>query len=246
MNEIKLMVKKMAQYFGIEISRYPTALESTNLFPEWVSQLLSTGPLDVVFDIGANRGQTIALFRSEFPESTIYAFEPGLSAFSELRVRTESDSKVRSFQLALGEYNGRALLHQNAADVTDSLLTNSSRISQFAPAEMTAPKRARTVPIKRIDSFCAEESIHRIDLLKIDAQGYERHILAGAGDLLTPEVIRGLFIEVLFVDLYENQTWCGEVLESLRSRGYRLFGFTRVVYDHIYGWKWADAMFLED
>jgi FkbM family methyltransferase len=199
-----------------------------------------------VFDVGANRGQTVSRFRTEFPEAAIYAFEPDLAAFSELKARTANDSKTRSFHLALGERDGSATLHENSSDVTSSLLPNSPRISQFAPPQMCTPKDKRTVPLMRIDTFCAKESIGRIDLLKIDTQGYERYILDGAGSLLSPASIRGLLLEVLFVDLYENQTWCGEVLESLRSRGYRLFGFTGVACDDIHGWKWADAMFIGD
>jgi len=98
----------------------------------------------------------------------------------------------------------------------------------------------------RIDSPCEEQRITRIDLLKVDAQGSERRILDGAGCFLKPSVTRSLIVEVLFAELYENQAWCGEIMELLRSRGYRLFGFTGVACDPIYGWKWADAMFLGD
>ena len=96
------------------------------------------------------------------------------------------------------------------------------------------------------DGVCKRESIDRIDLLKIDAQGYERQILEGAGGLLTPATIRGLLLEVAFVELYQNQTWCGEVMELLRVRGYRLFGFTGANSDDVHGWRWADAMFIGD
>jgi hypothetical protein len=109
---------------------------------------------------------------------------------------------------------------------------------------MCVPIKTTSVPLMRIDTFCLQKSIERIDLLKIDAQGYERYILDGAGDFLSPSTIRSLFLEVLFVDLYENQSWCGEVMELLRSRGYRFFGFTDIESDETNGWKWADALFI--
>jgi FkbM family methyltransferase len=246
MPALKTMIKKTARYFGFEISRYTKDRYHSPLFNCWINKLQSTDPLYVVFDVGANRGQTVARFRAKFPDATIYAFEPGVPAFSKLRAVTANDPKTKLFHLALGEHDGSATLHENANDVTNSLLPNSRRISQFSPPELCVPKNKSTVPLMRIDTFCAKESIDRIDLLKIDAQGYEQHILDGAGSLLTPATIRGLFLEVLFVDLYENQTWCGEVLESLRSRGYRLFGFTGIDCDDTHGWKWADAMFIGD
>jgi len=245
---MKAAIKRMARYFGFEISRYPLPPTATaiDLFPNWINQLQKAEPIQVVFDVGANHGQTVARFRSMFPESTIYAFEPNLSAYEELQQRTADDPKAKSFQLALGAHDGVATLHENAADVTNSLLPNSSRMYEYAPEEMCLPTGESSTSIIRLDSFCKNESIGHIDLLKVDAQGYERHILAGAGDYLTPTVIRGLMLEALFVDIYEQQTWCGEVLELLRSRGYRLFGFTEVCYDSTHGWKWADAMFLGD
>jgi len=51
---------------------------------------------------------------------------------------------------------------------------------------------------------------------------------------------------VQFVNLYEGQAWGGELLELLRARGYKVFGFTEITFDHANGWKWADAMFLPD
>lgn len=257
MHAVKTIIKKIARQYGIDITRntgdkksdrlltkYSKDRESKDVFNCWVSKLQNTEPLHVVFDIGANRGQTVARFRREFPKATIYAFEPGIPAFSKLKAGTANDSKTKSFNLALGEYDGCATLHENANNVTNSLLPNSCRIAQFAPPEMVAPEKETTVPLMRLDTFCANESICCIDLLKIDAQGYERHILEGAGSLLSPATIRGLLLEVLFVDLYESQTWCGEVLELLRSRGYRLFGLTNITWDLNYGWKWADAMFI--
>jgi len=244
MDAIRAMIEKTARCFGAEISENRTNRDRNLLFNQWVKKLQTTDPLQIVFDVGANRGHTVARFRTEFPDATIYAFEPGLQAFLDLKARTADDSKIKSFQLALGEYDGSATLHENSDDVTSSLLPNSPHISHFAPPEMCIPKKETTIPLVRMDTFCAQESINRIDLLKIDAQGYERYILDGAGSLLSPAKIRGLFLEVLFVDLYKDQTWCGEVLESLRSRGYRLFGFTDIVSDDIHGWKWADAMFV--
>ena len=238
------MIKKAARYFGLEISRYNADRDANYLFNRWISNLQSKEPVKVVFDVGANHGQTVDRFRPEFPKATIYAFEPSSSVFSNLEARVINDPETKTFRLALGEYDGYATLHENASDLTSSLLPNSGHISQFAPPEMCVPKNQKTVPLKRIDTFCDNESIDHIDILKIDAQGYERQILEGAGSLLTPTIIRGLFIEVSFVDLYENQTWCGEVLELLRSLGYHFFGFTDIACDDTHGWKWADAMFI--
>jgi len=243
---MKTIIKKAARALGFQISRYPPAPGSTDLYPLWCSQLRTGGSPGIIFDVGANRGSTAVRLRSEFPESTVYAFELGPSAFAELKAGTSKDPMIKSFQLALGERDGTSTLNENAFDLTNSLLPNSSQTSQFSPAGACVSTGASPVPIIRLDSFCAKEGIKRIDVLKIDTQGYEKQVLTGAGDLLTPASVRCLFLEVLFVNLYKGQTWCGEVMELLRSRGYRFFGFTGVVFDQVNGWKWADAMFIGD
>jgi FkbM family methyltransferase len=249
MSDLKTTIKKAAQSFGLDITRYPRPLqnlEDTQVARHWGMQLVSGGPVRVVFDIGSNVGDSVAAFRSAFPGSDVYAFEPSPTVFSKLQERMRNEPQVKLVQAAVGEHDGTASLHQNSADDSNSMLANSSRIYEFAPIEMCEPVRDIEVPITRIDSFCAKHSISQIDLLKVDSQGYERQILAGAGDLLAPKFIRGLFLEILFVDLWDNQSWCGEVLELMRARGYRLFGITNVAYDDVNGWKWADALFLSN
>lgn len=249
MRQIKAIVKKLGRQFGIEISRYqpeipPAARLCTELFPHWIARLRQGGPLQVVFDVGANRGQSVAHFRGVLPESTIYAFEPGEAAFAKLHAQAASDPAVRTLRMAVGDRDGEATLYENAANVTNSLLQNASRISEFAPAAAIAPVGTSPTSVTRIDTFCATHSIRRIDLLKIDTQGYERHVLEGAGKMLAPGSIRGIYMEMLFAEYYRDQAWAGELMELLRARGYRLFGVGEVAFDSRNGWTAADVMFL--
>src|SRR5262245_30157867 len=249
MFDLKTAIQKTARSFGVEITRYPRPLphlHDTKISRHWAQQLLSGGPIRVIFDIGANVGESVAAFRSSFPESDVYAFEPSPRSFEKLRERMRNDPHVKPLQQAVGDHDGTAILHQNSADDSNSMLANSSPLYEFAPMEMCEPLRDIEVPITRIDTFCAKNGIRQIDLLKVDSQGFERQILAGAGSLLNPGFIRGLFLEVLFVDLWESQSWAGEVMERMRSSGFRLFGITNVSYDEANGWKWADALFLND
>ena len=81
--------------------------------------------------------------------------------------------------------------------------------------------------------------------MKIDAQGYEKYILDGAGEMLNSREVRGLFLEILFVDLYQDRTWGDELLSLMREKKYFLFGFVNIEQDKN-GWKWADTLFLSE
>jgi len=216
------------------------------LLNKWLALLQKQGDIQTIFDVGANIGQTSKLFRSKLPEAIVYAFEPSASAFDNLKSSMSNDFNVNVFPIALGERDGSVELYENSCDVTNSLLPNAERMFQFAPSEMCMPEKKSTAELMRLDSFCEKESIKKIDLLKVDAQGYERYILEGAGSFFDPKKIRGLMLEILFVDLYEGQTWGGELFEILRLHGYRLFGFISVESNDVQGWKWADALFIAD
>ena len=49
----------------------------------------------IIFDVGANTGQSIDRFRSLFPESKIYSFEPDKVSFKLLRENYSSDGLHR-------------------------------------------------------------------------------------------------------------------------------------------------------
>lgn len=240
---VKRVLRRGLRRLGYDLVRYPGG-RCDALWPAWVDLLRQGGEIQTVFDVGANRGQTIAWFRPLFPQAQIHAFEPFAPAFSELCAVAKGDPKVKPVRLALGERSGSATLHQNSHDTTNSLLVNAPDARLHTPPHMCIPSGESTVPLERLDHYCSAAGIDRIDVLKIDAQGYERHILSGAGEMLRPSIIRGLFLEVMFVDYYQGQSWCGELLELLRGRGYRLFGLAGVSFDVRQGWRWADAMFI--
>ena len=245
LRSIRKLAKEAASAVGLEVRRQRT-LGSPDVFDNWVRNIERTKSIKRIFDVGANVGQTVQKMRIRFPRAEILAFEPNAESFHELQKNFRADSDVKCFNLALGARDGTAMLNQNEANVTNSLLENSNKIGQYASAALCRKKGVAEVAMARLDSFCAAQGIDSIDVLKIDAQGYEKMVLKGAGDLLDPSIIRNLFVEVLFVELYEGQTGAEEVMVTLKSCGYRLFGFVDVVTDSNAGWKWADALFVSD
>lgn len=232
--------------FGYDLRRFPDPGRSDELWEAWARKLANAAPIRTVFDVGANRGQTIKWFRPLMPDAHIHAFEPYEPAFRDLCEAVRDDPRVTPVRMALGDRRGEATLFQNAADSTNSLLPNSADTGRYTPDGMAVPRGQSTVPVERLDQYCERAGLTTLDVLKVDAQGFERRILEGAGDRLHPDRIRGLYLELLFVNYYDGQAWGGEILELLRKRGYRLFGFAGVAFDPADGWRWADAMFVGD
>src|SRR4051812_24950998 len=56
----------------------------------------------VVFDIGANLGQTSIELNGHFPNSTIHAFEPDIDTFQKLKTSTSNISKISYYNIGFG------------------------------------------------------------------------------------------------------------------------------------------------
>jgi hypothetical protein len=61
----------------------------------------------VVFDVGANIGQSTECLLAKMPQAVIHAFEPGLLAFKTLTEKWGGDERVSRLQMALGAKDGR-------------------------------------------------------------------------------------------------------------------------------------------
>ena len=99
---IKTVIKRICLSLGYEVSRISIG---KNAFRDMKSLTGKSRNL-VVFDVGANEGQTISEFRRHLERLTIHAFEPG-DAFSELEKRTAGIPDLHLNNFALGENLGK-------------------------------------------------------------------------------------------------------------------------------------------
>lgn len=181
-------------------------------------------PFRVVFDVGAHVGQTMAQFRQQFPLAEIYCFEPYKIAFETLEANAGHDPRIKVYDCALGEEDGWALLFLHQHGQWNSLLQDSKEMHQFVPREAMRPTGTEQVEVCKLDTFCRKNNIEQIDLLKVDAQGYELKVLNGASNLLRSKAICSAHVEVNFASYYEGQCSFEEVYAKLRSYGYKLVG----------------------
>jgi hypothetical protein len=73
------------------------------------------------------------------------------------------------------------------------------------------------VNIIRVDDFCSAQQIKRIDLMKIDVEGYEMNVLLGAKQIIERD-IPDLFIEVDDNNLAQQGHSAREILEFLEPK----------------------------
>lgn len=134
-------------------------------------------PSPVIFDVGANVGRYSSEILKRIPAVRLYAFEPSATAFA--RLETVLRGRGEPFQLALGADDAQRPLY---GDRPGSELASLVRrdLHRFS----IDVKETEIVRVCRVDSFCAEHGIDRIDWLKVDAEGGDLDVLRGARDML--------------------------------------------------------------
>ena len=96
-----------------------TASQYSRYGQKWIKDL---NP-QVIFDIGANIGQSAIAFHALFPSAQIYSFEPVPDCFEELNVRTSGILNIHTFNIALGDFIGDTEFERNEFPACSSFST---------------------------------------------------------------------------------------------------------------------------
>lgn len=212
-----------------------------NAIDDLVSGLGS--PQATVVDVGANRGDTVAIFLSRFPKAQIWALEPHPATFAGMASRFAGDTRVRPRNLALSERRGQSVLHSYSNAAINSLSRVAAGAERLIDGSVTAEPDI-VVDHLSLGELCSIEGLSEIDILKLDTQGHELDILRGQTELLRSGRIKYILAELLFAPLYAAQGGAGQVISLLESCGYQVFDFYDFMYDERSGLKWGDALFV--
>ena len=212
---MKNTLHDLAGRLGVDAVRYA----SLHHFVGRRSRLFRSLGVDLVFDVGANSGQYGAELRRFGYRGRIVSFEPLAVPYAALHKRAARDENWEAVNRALGREPGRQTINVAANSVSSSLLDMLPLHESVAPYARYVG--SEVVEVARLDdmsdSYLPGE---RGPFLKIDAQGYESEILAGARQLL-PSLI-GLEIELSLAHLYANDTLVDEMMAQLKAFGFGL------------------------
>lgn len=121
------------------------------------------------FDVGANVGHH-ALFMSQHVREVV-AFEPSQRARERFytNIRFNGLTNIRVFPIALGDADGEGQLGSGFEG-------NSGSRSLTWTLDRA---RMETVVLRRGDDFYRKENLPKMDILKLDVEGYEKRALSG-------------------------------------------------------------------
>ena len=161
-----------------------------------------------VVDIGANVGFFSKLCRDLFPAASILSFEPIPVTYKCLRNNFNNDEVTKVFNLAISDYTGESKMSFNEHDSAISQFSNNGEVS---------------VRVETLDDVIKENNIETIDILKIDTEKFEAHVLRGGVNSL--KKTRYLFIEITMED--NNNYSISSLMKLLSTADYdfQLVGF---------------------
>lgn len=169
-------VKRKGIWYELDISDYQEWLIYFHCKSDSSDSILDyLGKSEIIFDIGANIGQTafnMFLKQSEIGlKPVVYAFEPFPGTYRKFETNKDLNKQitgVHAFNLGLSNQNG--ILHMSGY--------NSSNSGAFRMTSDT--ENSISVRVTSLDAFVSEHPVIRIDFIKIDVEGYELHVLEGS------------------------------------------------------------------
>ncbi len=195
-------------WFELDISDYMEWIIYFGIQVEPREKLYSLSKnASVVFDIGANIGETTLNFVNHISENgIIHSFEPDENCYKKLlhNISINNFSNIRTNNFGLGNEEGAYYL---ASDTHNNKGGNRVLVDSNKPDN---------IYIKRMDDYVKSEHITNIDLIKIDVEGFEFNVLKGAEKTIV-EFRPTLFIELNDNNLKEQKSSARELILFLEK-----------------------------
>jgi FkbM family methyltransferase len=215
-SSLKDALRSVTQAAGLEVRK--TSVYTSQKLRHRL--LFSQLPIDLVLDVGANTGQFARQCRAAGYRGKIISFEPSAAAHASLLHSAASDPLWSvADRMALGATNSETEINIAVNSYSSSILPMLD--AHLSAAPNSAYLQKEKVSLRRLDEVLAATAPGHNIFLKLDVQGYESQVLAGATHLL-PHTI-ALQLEMSLLPLYEGETLMPRMCTSLTAKGFSLF-----------------------
>ncbi|MFN7045870.1 MAG: FkbM family methyltransferase [Flavobacterium sp.] len=166
-------------------------------------------PNDVVLDIGVNIGFYLLNFAKKANQGKVYGFEPNPTVFEFAKKNCELNElqHVKLNNIGLGHVASSFQMAQINDNLGMNKIVSESTSGSF------------TVQVQRLDDFVNQENIAKVDVMKIDVEGFEMNVLLGAEEVIEKHK-PFLFIEIDEANLNGNKASFQMMSAWLVNKGY--------------------------
>jgi len=197
-------------YWGLGYNNWRSAVNGEDQFvTRWARQWRGKTP--IVFDIGANEGDTTTQFLNVLPDARMHLFEPNPATHARLRSRFSNKTNVVINQAGVGNAMGQLTLYDFDGKGSERASLLQETFSDLLLVKSSTIKEV-TVEVVTVDAYCDRQGIEAIDYMKIDVEGFEKFVLEGAAD----RIARGR-IGAIQLEINEHNVISGFHLYALRK-----------------------------
>jgi FkbM family methyltransferase len=197
-------------------------------------------PDDICLDIGANVGVHTLAMAELAPLGHVHAFEPSSVTFAYLKdnIQHNGITNATAHHLGLSEVPGERQFHY-FDDYAGCSLSGGGGEGPDIDAVMKNAwgvawnRITETVPFTTLDIWVAATKPRRLDLIKMDVEGFERYVVEGGSETL------GRFRPKLITEFNKKSL---QAYYGIDPRSY--YDLLRTLYDHLYVIK-ADSPLLK-
>lgn len=210
---------------------YERKRKSDDTLEQHLSKLFDALEINCVIDVGANVGKHARMLRNFGYSGRIVSFEPLSEAFAQLELASEGDRDWHTYPLALGREATRLKIHRlNSSDFSSLHEPNTYGRRRFGSRmEVVAEEEVEVTTVARLwPKIVAGVSKPRV-FMKMDTQGHDLEVLAGAADVLGDVV--AMQSEISFKPIYEDVPNHLEALAEFHRIGFEVTGLYPITRD---------------
>lgn len=205
--------------------------------------------LEYIIDVGAHYGETINLFLKYFKPKKIYSFEASPQNFIILKKNySKLDQNLKRIvqieNIALGK-NSRIQsfnqTHESSSSTFNKINTKSNYFSRkkFFLGFNKDKDFYKKIELKMIslDSYFSEYNLNKIDLIKIDTEGFEYEVLQGLQKNM--KNVNYILFEHHYDDMIKKNYKFRDIIKLLKHNNFKLIYKTKMPFrksfEYIFG-----------
>lgn len=186
--------------------------------------------VQVYLDVGANLGEYLKGVKELFPACEIHAFEPVRSIFKLLKKNCDSYHNVTLNRTLVSDQNKRFDFIYIDPEIKTRVVgtcTKYEKDPNRSDGDIEKWKKQLTRTIN-LSYYIKKQHIEKIDLIKIDVEGYEFAVIKGLFEFLKTSAHKPyLYVEVGWGTGHpEWEEKCMPVYEQLFGLGYQRVNFS--------------------
>lgn len=219
-------INKILRNVGAEIVRFPAGDLKRRV------KMLNHHKIDLIIDVGANKGEYTSELINLGYTGSIESFEPVDEVYGHLVKKSTSHKQWNTHKVALGDFDGEAEINIAGNINSSSLLDMLPKHMQSAPESKYV--RKEKIVVMKLDTIFPT-LVHKANrvFVKIDIQGYEMAMLLGAVNSL--KNIKGIQIEMSLESLYKGSILYKEMIAFLEEKGFELYSIENGFSDPLTG-----------